>query len=142
MLVLCKIFRLFVNTLTDDDKYSLLYRDNLMQPIQILLSQKKKTFSRFCSAFLKSTLNFGNSGKKDDPHSRRISEITVSEKGDSINVCKIPFKRSLPQKTWQKGPKTVEICITLPLPDLFIPAKIIQLQKVILSAVQNLKTVS
>ena len=82
MLVLCKILRLFFNTMTDDDKYSLLYRDNLMQPIQILLSQRQKTFSLFFSAFLKSTLNFEHSRKKDDPHSRFISEITVSEKGD------------------------------------------------------------
>ena len=40
MLVLWKILRLFVNTLTDDDKYSLLYRDNLTQAIPIGLSQK------------------------------------------------------------------------------------------------------
>ena len=58
MLVLRKVLGLFVNTLTEDDKYSLLYRDNLKQLIQILLSQKEKTFSRFFSAFLKSTLNF------------------------------------------------------------------------------------
>ena len=58
MLVLWKILRLFVNTLTDDDKYCLLYRDNLTQPIQILLSKKQQTFSEFFSAFLKSTLNF------------------------------------------------------------------------------------
>ena len=82
MLVLWKILRLFVNTLTDDDKYSLLYRDNLTQPIQILLSQKQKTFSQFFSAFLKSTLNFAHFQKKDDPHSRCSSQITVSEKGD------------------------------------------------------------
>ena len=99
MLVLCKILSLFVNTLTDDEKYSLLYTDNLMQPIQILLSQKQKPFSEFFSAFSKSTLNFEHSGKKDDPHSRCIPQITVSEKRDSINVCKILFKRSLPQKT-------------------------------------------
>ena len=64
MLVLWKSLRLFVNTLTDDDKYCLLYRDNLTQPIQILLSQKQKTFSRFFSAFLKSTLNFEQFQKK------------------------------------------------------------------------------
>ena len=57
MLVLCKILGLFVKTLSDDDKYCLLYRDNLLQPIQILLSQKQKTFSKFFSPFLKSTLN-------------------------------------------------------------------------------------
>ena len=51
MLVLYKILRMFVNTLTDDDKYSLLYRDNLMQEIQILLSQKQKTFSQFFAHF-------------------------------------------------------------------------------------------
>ena len=82
MLVLSKILRLFVNTLTDDDKYSLLYRDNLTQQIQILLSQKPKTFSQFFSEFLKSTLNFEHSQKKDYPHGRCISQITVSEKGD------------------------------------------------------------
>ena len=64
MLVLCKILRLFVNTLTDDDKYSLLYRDNLTQPIQILFSQKQKTFSEFFSAFSKSKLNFEHFQKK------------------------------------------------------------------------------
>ena len=64
MLVLCKISGLFLNTLTDDDKYSLLYGDNLTQPIQILLSQKQKTFSQFGSAFLKSTLNFEHFQKK------------------------------------------------------------------------------
>ena len=64
MLVLCKFLRLFVNTLTDDDKYSLLYRDNLRQPIQIPLSQKQKTFSELFSAFLKSTLNLNILGEK------------------------------------------------------------------------------
>ena len=51
------------------------------------------------------------------------------------------LKGSLPQKTWQKGPKTVEICKALPLPYLFIPVNIIQLEKVYVSALQNLKTV-
>ena len=64
MLVLCKILGLFVNTLSDDDKYCLLYRDNLTQPIQILLSQKQKTVFQFFSAFLKSTLNFEHFQKK------------------------------------------------------------------------------
>ena len=82
MLVFCKFLRLLVKTLTDDDKYSLLYRDNLTQPIQILLYQKRKAFSQFFAAFLKSTLNFEHFQKKDDPHSRCVSQITVSEKGD------------------------------------------------------------
>ena len=79
---LCKILRVFVNTLTDNDKFSLLYRENLTQPIQILLSRKQKTFSELFSAFLKCTLNFEHSQEKADPHSRCISQITVSEKGN------------------------------------------------------------
>ena len=63
MLVLCKISGLFLKKVTDDDKYSLLYRDNLMQPIQIL-SQKQKNFSQFFSTFLKSTLEFETFQKK------------------------------------------------------------------------------
>ena len=82
MLVLCKFLRLLVKTLTDDEKYSLLYRENLTQPIQILLPQKQKTFSQFFAAFLKSILNFEHFQKKDHPHSRIISQITVSEKGE------------------------------------------------------------
>ena len=58
MLVLCKTLRLFVTKLTADDKYSVLNRKNLTQPIEILLSKKQKTFSQFFSAFLKSTLSF------------------------------------------------------------------------------------
>ena len=64
MQVLHKILKPFVNTLTDDDKYSLLYRDNLTQPIRILLSQKQKTFSELFSAFLKATLNYAHFQKK------------------------------------------------------------------------------
>ena len=138
MLVLCKILRLFVSILTDDEEYSLLYRHKSTQAIQILLSQKQKTFSEFFSAFLKSTLNFEHSGKKDDPHSRCIPQIAVSEKGYSINVCKIPFKRSLPDKNMAKGrSRLVEIFKTLPLPYLFIPVNIIQLEKVSVSALQK-----
>ena len=82
MLVLCKILGLLVNTLTDDDKYSLLYTDNLPQQNQIILSQKPKTFSRLSSEILNRILNFENFQKKDDPHSRCSSQITVPEKGD------------------------------------------------------------
>ena len=71
---------MFVNTLTADDQYSLLKRDNLTQPIRARLSQKQKAFSQFFLAFSKSTLNFESLQKKDDLHSRFISEITHSEK--------------------------------------------------------------
>ena len=60
---------MFVNTLTADDKYSPLNRDNLNQPIRTQLSQKQQGFSEFFLAFSKSTLNFEHFEKKDDPHS-------------------------------------------------------------------------
>ena len=82
MLVLSKILALFVNTLIDDGKYSLLYRDNLTQQIQILLSQKPKTFSKLSSEILSPTLNFEHFQTKDDPLSRCSSQISVPEKGD------------------------------------------------------------
>ena len=64
MLVLWKISGLLLKTLLDDEKYSLLYRDNLTQAIQILLAQKEKNFSEFFSPFFKSTLNFEHFQKK------------------------------------------------------------------------------
>ena len=81
MLVLCKILGLFVNTLTEDEKYCLLYRDNLTQRIQILLSQKRKTFPKLSSEILKSTLNFEPFQKKDDPHSRCVLKLPSPKKG-------------------------------------------------------------
>ena len=61
--------RLFVNILTLDDKHYLRNRDNLRQPIQILLSKKGKVFSEFFFGFLKSILNFKHLPEKDDRHS-------------------------------------------------------------------------
>ena len=44
VLGICKILGLFVNTLNPDEKYSLLNRENLTQPIQMQLSTKEKNF--------------------------------------------------------------------------------------------------
>ena len=65
LLVICKISRLFPNTLSADGKYSLLNRDNLTEPIQMQVSRKEKTFSQFFSSFLKSNLNFEHIRKKE-----------------------------------------------------------------------------
>ena len=78
-LLTCRTLGLLVKKLAADDKYPVLNRDNLTIPIQMQLSQKKKTFSQFFAAFLKSRLNFEYFEKKDEPHSFCISEITNSE---------------------------------------------------------------
>ena len=75
-----KMLRLFVNTLTVDDNHYLLNRHNLTQPIEMRLSQKRKTFSRFFFAISKSIINFKHLPKKDDPHSSCLFGNTTSQK--------------------------------------------------------------
>ena len=51
LLVICKILRLFLNTLSAVDKFSFPNRDNLTQPIDMHLSQKQKLFVEFLLHF-------------------------------------------------------------------------------------------
>ena len=51
LLATWEILRLFVNTLTADDKYSLLNTGNLTQHVHMHLSQNHKDFSQFFCAF-------------------------------------------------------------------------------------------
>ena len=64
LLVIGEFLRLFVNTFPADEKYYMLNRDNLAQPIHMQLSQKQKTFSQFSFAFLKSILNYKHFPKR------------------------------------------------------------------------------
>ena len=86
LLLICKISTLFPNTLSAYCKYSLFNRGNLMQPIQMQVSRKQKTFSHFSAEFLRSGLNFQHFQKKDDSHTWGISEIMDSEKYGYMNV--------------------------------------------------------
>ena len=65
LLLICKILGLFVNTFTDDDKYSAPNSDSLIEPIQMELSKKQKTVSHLFSQFRESILNFEQFGKKE-----------------------------------------------------------------------------
>ena len=80
LLEICNVLRLFLNTITADDKYSLLNRDNLTQLIQMQLSQKKKAFTQFFALVCKSKLNFEHLRKKDHRHSKCFSEIADSQR--------------------------------------------------------------
>ena len=66
---------MFVNRFTANDKYSLLNRDNLTEPMQIQLSQKQKPFSKFFPQGPKSNLNFAHFLKTDDKAS--VSEFKI-----------------------------------------------------------------
>ena len=47
LLVICEVLRLFVNTLSADDKYSLCNSEKLPQPIQMQSSKKHEYFLIF-----------------------------------------------------------------------------------------------
>ena len=63
-LVISEIFRLFVNTLTPDDKYSRRNMQIFWQQFKTRLSQKGKTCGGFFIAFLKCAWNLEHSEKK------------------------------------------------------------------------------
>ena len=58
LLDLSKFFTPFLNTVTADDRYSLISKNKWMQTIQMHLSQKPKIFSELYGAFFESVLNF------------------------------------------------------------------------------------
>ena len=93
LLVICKILRLFFNTLTTDDQYSLLKRDNLTKPIQIQISKKQKIFFQFFYALLKSTSNFEHFEKRDYPWNLCISQIMDCKRRGYRHLLKVPFIR-------------------------------------------------
>ena len=64
LLVICKLSRLFPNTLSADGRYSLLNRDNLTQPIQMKLSRNQKSFSQFFPCIFEIYFKFWKLSKK------------------------------------------------------------------------------
>ena len=79
-LVTSEIFRLFLNTLTPDDKYSRRYMQIFWQQLQTTLYQKRKNLSGFFMAFLKCAWNLEHSEKKEEYRSLIIAEIIASER--------------------------------------------------------------
>ena len=79
-LVISEIFRLFVNTLTPNDKYSRRNMQIFWQQLHTSLSQKGKTFCRFFIVFLKCAWNLTRSEKQEEYPSLIIAEIIASER--------------------------------------------------------------
>ena len=77
---------MFVNALTNDDKYSGSNMQNLRQEFQTPFSQKQKTFCWFFIAFLKCAWNLEHFRKKDKYPSLIISEIYDAERRGYLNV--------------------------------------------------------
>ena len=74
-LVTSQIFRLFVNTLTPDEKFSRRYIQTFWQQVQAPLSQKAESFLRFFIAFLKCAWNLEHSEKKEEDPSVLLPEL-------------------------------------------------------------------
>ena len=68
-LVLGEILGVFVNTLTADGNYLVPDCENFQLPIEMQLSEKRKTFSEFFVPVLESTSIFKHFEKKNDRHS-------------------------------------------------------------------------
>ena len=85
LLVWFVILRLFVKSLTADNKYSRCNLDTLTQ-IQTPLYFKQKTFSEFFIAVLKFASNFEHFEYKVEYLSLFISEIIYSDRADYLNV--------------------------------------------------------
>ena len=86
VLVTSEIFRLFVNTLSPNDKYSLRNMQIFWEKLQILLSQKRQAFYQFVIAFLKCAWNLEHSEKKEKHPSLIITEIIASERHVYLSV--------------------------------------------------------
>ena len=85
-LVTSEIFRLFVKTLTPDDKYSRRYLQIFWQQLQTPLSKEEKTFYRFSIAFLKCSWNLQLSKKKEEYRNLIITETIASERDVYLSV--------------------------------------------------------
>ena len=74
------MFRLFVNTLTPDDKYSRRDMQIFWQQLETPLPQKGKTFCWYLIVFLKCAWNLQRSEKQEEYPSLIIAEIIVSKR--------------------------------------------------------------
>ena len=85
-LVTSEIFRLFLNTLIPDVKYSRRNMKIFWHQLQTLLSQEENTFCQFLIAFPKCAWNLEHSKQKEEYPSLINNEIIGSERDVYLNV--------------------------------------------------------
>ena len=85
-LVTSEIFRLFVNTLSTDDKNSRRYIQIFWEKLQTPLSQKGKAFCPFLIAFLECAINLEHSEKKEEYPTLISTEIIAFERDVYLSV--------------------------------------------------------
>ena len=75
----------FVNTMTAVWNYFRYNLENLKKQVQTQISLKRKSFSEFFIAYMKSTLNLEYFEKKDQSHSLSITEINNCKTSSYLN---------------------------------------------------------
>ena len=85
-LVTSEIFRLFVNTLIPDDKYSRRNMQIFWKQLQTLLSQEEKRVRWFFIAFQKCAWNLEYFERKEEYPSLNNTEIISSERDVYLSV--------------------------------------------------------
>ena len=81
-----EIFRLCLNTLTPDDKYSRRNMQTFWQKVQTILSEKEETCFRFFIEFPKCAWKLEHSERKEEYPSLIITEIIASERDVYLSV--------------------------------------------------------
>ena len=85
-LVTSEIFRLFVNTLTPDDKSSRRYMQTFWEQVQTPLSQKERDFFKIFYWISEICMRFRRFRKKEEYPSVIIIEIIASERDVYLRV--------------------------------------------------------
>ena len=142
LLLIFELLRVFIQTLTADHKYSLCYIWNQQVLYQMQLYEKLKIFSRFFISFSKYSWNFEHFEKKNDIHSQCISEIIDCQRYGWTNGWIASFQSTLRQSTCQSLPNTYEICMKALLPYLFLTVSKIYPEKISISGILTLITLS
>ena len=94
-LVTSEIFRLFVNTLTPDDKYSRRNMQIFRQQLQTPLSKKRRTFFNFLLHFWNVHEIENILKKKEEYPSLIITEVIASERDVYLSVQKVLLQHTI-----------------------------------------------
>ena len=94
-LVTSEIFRLFVNSLSPDNRYSRRNIHIFSEQLETLLSQQENTFCRFLIPFLKCAWNLEYSEKKEEYPRVITTEIIASEIDVYLSVEKVLLQNTI-----------------------------------------------
>ena len=136
LLVICEVLRMFVNILTADDEYSLLNTDNL----NAIISDTKNIFL-ICFCILEIYLKTWTFSKKTWPSYLMCFRNYGFQKTWLNKSLKRPFSENPSTSNMVSSQETFEIWTAPPLPHLLITLQDIELKKISVSNMPNLRNV-